>query len=285
MPSTREIRRRIRSVKSTAQITKAMEMVSAVKMRRSQAAVLASRPYAERMEHLLGTLAAHTEADLHPLLRRRPVERIAVLLVTSDRGLCGSLNVNAVRQAAGILLEYPNAASVVTVGRKGRDWMARYGAAVVADVSELGDRPTLLDAAPVARVIIDQYVSGEIDAVDLVYSKYASTTVQRIVRERLLPIEPRPEDGRHFADFIYEPSAEEVLRALLPRYVEMLVYQAILESRASEHSARMVAMHNATENAQEVIEQLTLNYNKARQSGITSEILEIASGAGGLAEG
>lgn len=261
-----------------------MEMVSAVKMRRAQTAVLASRPYSERMAGLIGALAAHAEAGVHPLLQSRPVEKIGILLITSDRGLCGSLNVNAVRQAAKLLLDYPDASNVYCIGRRGCDWMARHSANVAADFSDIGDRPSLSDVTPVARLIRDLYTAGEVDAIDIVYNQYRSTTVQRAVRERLLPIEPRAEAGRHFADFIYEPSLEQVLRELLPRYLEVTIYQALLESRASEHSARMIAMHNATENAQDVIQQLTLNYNKARQSGITSEILEIASGAGALAE-
>lgn len=285
MPSTRAIRGRIRSVKNTAQITKAMEMVSAVKMRRAQSAVLASRPYAEHMSELIGALAAHAESREHPLLQRRPVMKSGLLLITSDRGLCGSMNVNAVRQAASYLVDRPEEVSVITIGRKGRDWMVRHGANVIAEISHLGDRPNVMDVAPVARIIIDGYTDKGLDAVELVYSQFVSTTVQRPVRRQLLPIEPRAEEGRHYGEFIYEPSSGRVLSELLPRYVEVLVYQAVLESLASEHSARMVAMHAATQNAQDVIEQLTLTFNKMRQSSITSEILEVASGAEALAEG
>jgi len=286
MPSTREIRRRIRSVKNTAQITKAMEMVAAVKMRRAQAAVLASRPYAERMGLLLAGLAAHQPADAgHPLLQRRPVERTALVLVTADRGLCGALNVNVLRQAASFILESRVPVSVVTIGRKGRDWMVRHGRDVIADASQLGDRPTLLDTAPIARVVVDGYVQKRFDAVYLVYSQFVSTTVQRVVQRQLLPAEPAAEAGRHFAEYIFEPDPATVLNQLLPRLIEVQVYQAVLEGLASEHSARMVAMHNATQNAQDVIQELTLSYNKARQSSITKEILEIASGAEALQRG
>ncbi len=284
MPSTREIRRRIRSVRNTAQITKAMEMVSAVKMRRAQAAVLASRPYSERMGLLLASLAAHQPADSsHPLLQRRPLQRAALVLITADRGLCGSLNVNALRQAASFMLESSVPVSTITVGRRGRDWLVRHGRGeVIADFSGLGDRPTLLDTAPIARVVMDGYAERRFDAVYLVYNRFVSTTVQRVTQQQLLPIEPAREAGRHFAEYIFEPSPAAVLDQLLPRLVEVQIYQAVLESLASEHSARMVSMHNATQNAHEVIQELTLTYNKARQSGITKEILEIASGAEAL---
>jgi F-type H+-transporting ATPase subunit gamma len=285
MPSTREIRGRIKSVKSTAQITRAMEMVSAVKMRRAQAATLASRPYSERMARLVGVLAAHTDAEENPLLRRRPIQRSGLLLITSDRGLAGSLNVNVVRQAATYLVDHTEPVSVVTIGRKGREWMVRHGADVIAEVSQIGDKPGLIDIAPIARIVIDQYSDKSLDAVDLVYSQFVSTTVQRAVRKRLLPVEPERETGRHFSDFLFEPNPSRVLHELLPRYVEVLIYQALLESLASEHSARMVAMHAATQNARDVIQELTLAYNKMRQTSITNEILEISSGAEALAGG
>lgn len=283
MPSTREIRRRIRSVKNTAQITRAMEMISAVKMRRAQAAVLASRPYAERLALLLSRLAAHplTEGG-HPLLQRRPIERVGLVLITSDRGLCGALNVGVLRHAASLMLETSAPTSIIAVGRKGRDWMVRHGRNVVAEVSKLGDRPALLDTAPIARLVADGYAQGRFDAVYLVYSEFVSTTTQRVAQRELLPVEPAVEAERHFAEYIFEPDPVTVLNQLLPRFVEVQIYQAVLESLASEHSARMVAMHNATQNAQEVIQDLTLTYNKTRQDGITKEILEIASGAEAL---
>jgi F-type H+-transporting ATPase subunit gamma len=175
--------------------------------------------------------------------------------------------------------------SVITIGRRGRDWVVRHGLDIVADVSQLGDRPTLLDTSPAARVVIDGYEQGRFDAVHLVYNRFVSTTVQRVEERQLLPVEPAGEVGRHFAEYIFEPDPATVLGQLLPRLIEVQVYQTVLESLASEHSARMVAMHNATQNAHEVIQELTLSYNKARQSGITKEILEISSGAEALQRG
>lgn len=285
MPSTREIRRRIRSVTNTAQITKAMEMVSAVKMRRAQAAVIASRPYAEKMAELLASLAANNSGLGHPLLGVRPIKRIGLVLITSDRGLCGALNINVIRTAAAYSLEQSTPAGLVTIGRRGRDWMSRRGVEIVADLPTLPDRPALLDIAPAARVVMDGYASGAFDAVYLVYSDFRSTTSQVARRKQLLPVELARGTSQQLADYIFEPSADAVLNDLLPRFVESEIYEAVLESRASEHSARMIAMHNATANAEDVVEDLTLSYNKARQAGITREILEIASGAEALSQG
>lgn len=285
MPSTREIRRRIRSVTNTAQITKAMEMVSAVKMRRAQAAVIASRPYAEKMAELLASLAANNSGLGHPLLGVRPIKRIGLVLITSDRGLCGALNINVIRTAATYSLEQSTPAGLVTIGRRGRDWMSRRGVEIVADLPTLPDRPALLDIAPAARVVMDSYASGAFDAVYLVYSDFRSTTSQVARRKQLLPVELARGTSQQLADYIFEPSADAVLNDLLPRFVESEIYEAVLESRASEHSARMIAMHNATANAEDVVEDLTLSYNKARQAGITREILEIASGAEALSQG
>lgn len=283
MPSTREIRRRIRSVTNTAQITRAMEMVSAVKMRRAQAAVLASRPYAERMERLISSLAAHLPPDeSHPLLDRRPVERVGLILMTSDRGLAGSFNVNVIRQAGTFLLETTVPVDLITIGRKGRDWMIRRGREVIAEISGLTDRPSVLDIAPAARIVMDGYAQRRFDAVYMIYNRYVSTTIQTVERRRLLPVEPAHEVGRHHPEYIFEPDPATVMGQLLPRFVEVQIYEGVLESLASEHSARMVAMHNATQSANDVVQELTLSYNKARQSGITSEILEISSGAEAL---
>lgn len=263
-----------------------MEMVSAVKMRRAQAAVLASRPYAERLDRLIGTLVAHlSNEEIHPLLARREINRSAVILITSDRGLSGSLNVNVIRRAATYLAEHQGAVSLLTAGKRGRDWMARRQQNIIADISPLEDRPGILTVAPLASVVIDAYEKGEVDAVYLVYNRYVSTTTQAPTLRQLLPVEPLPESGRGFAEFTFEPDPLQVLDMLLPRYVEAEIYEALLESLASEHSARMVAMHNATINAQDVIQSLTLSYNKARQASITKEILEISSGAEALHQG
>lgn len=283
MPSTREIRRRIRSVKNTGQITKAMEMVAATKMRRAQAMTLASRPYSEKMWQVLGSLAARVPAldDLHPLLRQRERRNIGLLLITADRGLAGGYNSNVIRHAATFNLQQALPVKLVTMGRKGRDWMLRRGREVIAEFTGMPDRPTVLDIAPVARVITDGYVSATFDAFYLVYTEFVSTATQRPTLRQLLPIEVPPETPGG-ADYIYEPAPQAVLEALLPRFVEVQIYQALLEAVASEHSARMMAMHNATQNVKEVVEELTLTYNKARQAGITKEIMEITSGAEAL---
>jgi F-type H+-transporting ATPase subunit gamma len=284
MPSLRDIRRRIRSIKSTARITKAMEMVSAAKMRRAQQRVLAGRPYADRIRAVLADVAATIpvtdEGPINPLLEVRPVQRIGLILITSDRGLAGGFNANMTRRAAQFIFESPVPVSVVTIGRKGRDFMIRLGRDLRADYSNLGDHPTLLDTTPISRVVMDDFRSGYVDEVYLAYSKFVNTMVQRPVIEKLLPIDPPPDLDK--TEFIYEPSPEAVLDELVTRYIEMQVYHAVLESSASEHSARMVAMRNATENANEVVNDLTLTANKVRQEVITKELLEIVGGVNAL---
>jgi len=284
MAGIREIRRRIRSIKSTEKITKAMEMVAASKMRRAQQRVIAARPYAERMRDVLADLAARVGAldeAPHPLLEQRPVNRLAIVLVTGDRGLCGGFNGNMNRRAASFMLEQEVPVSLVTVGRRGRDFMVRYGRDLRAEFSGLGDYPNLIDTLPISRVVIDDYVDGTVDKVYLAYTQFVNTMVQRPTIRQLLPIEPA-EAGPNPIEYIYEPSPQAVLSDLLPRFVEMQVYHAILESLASFHSAQMVAMRSATDNARDMIQQLTLTYNKARQEMITKELLEIAGGAEAL---
>jgi F-type H+-transporting ATPase subunit gamma len=285
MPSAREIRRRIRSVRNTSQITKAMEMVSAAKLRRAQSAVESSRPYAEQLRALIGTLgsAAGSGDEVHPLLQRRPVRNSALILVTPDRGLTGALVGNLIRAGAAYVAERDPKPSVIALGRKGRDWMVRHGASLLAEFTGM-DRPSLSDVSPIARIVTDEFAAGRVDEVALVYARFYSTSNQRPVRVPLLPIQPaegEAEDQR-YANFLFEPSPEEVLSAILPRYVGVQIYQAVLESLASEHGARMIAMHNATENARDIVKTLTLTYNKARQAGITNEILEISGGAEAL---
>ncbi|MEE8174529.1 MAG: ATP synthase F1 subunit gamma [Dehalococcoidia bacterium] len=284
MADIRIIKRRIRSIQSTAKITRAMEMIAASKMRRAQERGLAGRPYAERMHMVLADLAAQQQdGALHPLLERRPANRIAMVHITPDRGLCGGLNANINRRTAGFLLERPEPKVLIAVGRKGRDFMARYGQEIRAEFTQLGDRPSLLDSLPISRVVIDDYSSGFVDVVYLVYARFVTTMVQRPVLEQLLPVEPAPIPAGQNVEYIYEPSSSAVLAELLPRFVEMQLYHAILESIASEQSARMVAMRNATENANELIEDLTLTYNKTRQEMITRELLDITGGAAALA--
>lgn len=284
MPSLRAIRGRIKSVKNTAKITKAMEMIAASKMRRAQQRTLASRPYAEKLHELLADLATQSSGDFtDPLLDRRVVNRIMVVHITSDRGLKGAFNANMNRRTGNFLLEQTVPTTVVTVGRKGRDFMLRAHRDVRADFTDLTDRPSLLDTLPIARIVMDDFRDGLVDAVYLAYSEFVNTLVQRPTIRQLLPIEPPHETEARPRDFLYEPGPEELLTALLPRYVEFQVYQAILESIAGEQSAQMVAMRNATDNANEVVAQLTLDYNKARQESITKELLEISGGAAALA--
>ena len=286
MPSTREIRRRIRSVESTAKVTKAMELVAASKMRRAQQRALAGRPYAERMNWVLADLAeTMNQADsetLHPLLRRREVRNACIVLITPNRGLCGGLPGNVNREASTLAMELGVPASMIAVGKKGRDFFRRSDVDMRATFTELGDYPEYIEVLPIARVVMDDYLANEYDQVFLVYPYFVNTMVQEPRVQQLLPVEPPEEEETHAVDYIYEPSRDAVLADLLPRYVEMQIYEALLESIASEQSARMVAMRNATEAAEEMIEELTLARNKARQEQITKELLDIVGGVEGM---
>jgi F-type H+-transporting ATPase subunit gamma len=284
MPSLRDIRRRIRSVKNTSQITRAMEMIAATKLRRVQHQTVAARPYAERLRQMVADLSVLAGgAELHPLLQHRPVQRLGLLLMTTDRGLCGALNTNILIHAGRIVAERELPTSVIAVGRKGRDWMLRQRLDLLADFAAPTDRPAYVDALPIARVAVDAFLGGQVDEVVMVYPDFVSTLVQRPVARRLLPLPKLPEEARGvYHEYIFEPDAATVLAALLPRYVENQIYQAILETAASEHAARMVAMRNATQSAKELVQELTLTYNKTRQEVITKELLEIASGAEAL---
>ena len=285
MANIRLIRRRIRSVENTAKITRAMELVAASKMRRAQERVLAARPYAEKMVEMLSHLASQPQEGegIHPLLEKREVSRTEIVHITPDRGLCGGLVANVNRSASGFMLKGDGAEStLVTVGGKGRDFMTRFGRDVKAVFTDLGDRPALLDILPIARIVIDDYTNGFADRVYLSYSRFVTTTVQQPMMTQILPIEPVTTEGSVGAGYIYEPDSIQVLGELLPRFVEMQVYEAVLESIASEQSARMVAMRNATENANDMIQDLTLVYNKARQEAITTDLLDITGGVAAL---
>jgi F-type H+-transporting ATPase subunit gamma len=285
--SFREIRGRIRSVKNISQITRAMEMVAASRMRRAISRVTATRPYSERIGAVIANLAGGAggaEGDEQfPLLDQRPLRRVAIILVTSDKGLCGALNSNVIRRASRYMLNEAGVpVEVITVGKKGRDFMVRYRREVVAEFTALGDYPTLDQVAPIAQVAVDDFTSGKVDAVYLIYTRFINTLSQRPEMQQLLPVQA-PEQSGPASDVIFEPSAGAVLNALLPRYVDQQVYRAILESIASEQSARMVAMRNATDNARDLVSELTLSLNKARQARITSEVSEISAGAAALA--
>ncbi|MCH7719353.1 MAG: ATP synthase F1 subunit gamma [Chloroflexi bacterium] len=286
MPTTREIQRRIRSVQNTAKITKAMELVAASKMRRAQQSALAGRPYAERIIWVLAdlaeTLSQMDPETLHPLLRRREVRKVGIVHITPNRGLCGGLPANVNRRAAALTLDVGVPVQLVAVGRKGRDFFRRSNVTIRAEFTELGDYPEYLDILPIARVVMDDYLAGEVDQVFLVYTFFINTVTQEPKVRQLLPVEPPEEAATQAVDYIYEPSREAVLSELLPRYVEMEIYEAILEGIASEQSARMVAMRNASEAAEEMIEDLTLARNKARQEQVTKELLDIVGGVEGL---
>jgi F-type H+-transporting ATPase subunit gamma len=281
VPSQREIRRRIGSVRNIKQITRAMQFVAASKLKRAQDATLQSRPYREKLDEVLADLAAVLSEAEHPLLVRREEGDRLIILFTTDRGLAGSLNTNTIRFAAKEIAESTGGLSVVTVGRKGTAAMRRGRVPLAAAFEGYGDRPSFADVLPLARLVSDDYLAGTYARVDLIHPTFVSTLVQRPVLERLLPIEPGEDTaaGIPGRQFLFEPSAGEVLQQLLPRFVATRLYQAVLEVTASEHSARMVAMRNATENAEELIDDLTLTYNKVRQANITREMIEIATGA------
>ena len=284
MATIREIRRRIKSVQNTAKVTKAMEMVAASKMRRAQERTMAARPYAEKMQQVLADLAAQHRSgeEVHPLLQQREVNRIALIHITPDRGLCGGLVANINRSVASFILEQNVPITTVVVGRKGRDFMNRSGQEVRAEFTQLGDRPSIVDIQPITHIVIDDYTNGLIDEVYVSYTRFVNTMNQQPVLWRLLPVEPTAIEPGQNVEYIYEPSPAEVLAELLPRYVEKELYHVILEAVASEQSARMVAMRSATDNAKEIVEELTITYNKVRQEMVTKELLDIVGGVAAL---
>ncbi len=279
MPDIRKVRRRIKGVQNIAKITRAMEMIAASRMRKAQERGLQGRPYAEKIEQVIADLAALPDIGLqHPLLQSREIKKIAVVHITPDRGLCGGLNANLNRHLAGFILQQKIPVEVVAVGRKGRDFLARSSANLIAEFTQLSDQLGYLDTLPVSGIVIEEFTRGAIDMVYISYARFVSTLVQKPVMQQLLPVQPAEIPGGQNVDYIYEPGATEVLGTLLPRFVEMEIYHAILESIASEQSARMVAMRNATDSANELIGDLTLLYNKARQESITRELLDITGG-------
>lgn len=296
MPSIREIRERIRSVKNTAKITRAMQMVASSKMRRAQERVEQSRPYAEQLRALVSRLARAGGEDLGDelaLMKQRPVHNIGILLITPDRGLCGALPSNINRLGATTALELQNKlaeqgqrpnVSYVGVGRKGRDFLVRSQLNMLAEFTNYGDRPSMNDASAIAQVAVDAFVNGEVDVVYLVYSQFINTMTQRPAAVQLLPVQPPEGEAseKETIEYIYEPNASEIFKALLPRYVDVQVYQALLETVSSFLSAQMIAMKNATDNANELVDDLTLTYNKARQAAITQQIIEVVSGSQAL---
>ena len=295
MPSLKDIRGRIGSVRNIAQITRAMEMVAASRMKRAQDSSLAARPYADELEAALGRVAgaAGLTEEIDPLLARRPIRRAGIIVITTDRGLAGSLNANATRAVLRWVTERASRSNgdarveieAITVGRKGRDALRRAGVPIAAHFAQLGDRPSFADVTPIARLVTEDFLAEKYDEIDIAYSTFVSTLAQRPEIATILPV-VRPEMGeeteRTNDEYLFEPSPEAVLRRLLPHYVAIGIYRAVLENNASEQSARMIAMRNSTDNANELIDDLTLVYNKTRQATITREMIEIASGAEAL---
>ena len=291
--SLRDIRKRIASVRSTQQITKAMKMVATAKLRRAQENILATRPYATKMFEVLSSLAARTSPDVHPLLYRREPKRVEVVVFTSDRGLCGAFNMNLIQRAEKFMEEEKSGAEVITfsfIGRKGRDYFRKRKVNIRREYVNLFGKVDYPLASRIGQDLVQAYAEEQVDAIYLLYSEFRSAIQQRILLEKILPVTPKIPDGERRSlssgpaavEYIYEPSEGEILGKLLPMYVEVQVYRALLESVASEFGARMTAMENATNNATEMIDKLTLVYNKARQAAITKELIEIVSGAEAL---
>jgi F-type H+-transporting ATPase subunit gamma len=284
MASTRDIRRRIKSVKNTRQITKAMELVAASKMKKAQALALAGRPYAQLMASMLAALAGRVDESLHPFLVKREVRTRGILLLTTDKGLCGPLNANLFK----LVLDIKTPAKFVAVGRKGAQFLARTKRDIVADFT-ITDRVQFSEVKPAVEMMMQMYLDGKIDTLEIIYSRYKNTLVQEPTIRPLLPLTNVKDFIAHLRsdlgggkttddrDMLFEPNAQSVLEALLPFYVNRYVYQLALSGKASEHSARMVAMKTAKDNATNLLGDLTLEYNKARQAAITQEILEIAA--------
>jgi F-type H+-transporting ATPase subunit gamma len=294
MASAREMRLRIRSVKNISQVTRALEAVSASKVRKAVAAVQATRPYATKAWQVLMHVAGQPgRENLHPLLTRRSeVRNVLAVVVSGDRGLAGAYNTNVMRFTAQTFDKSPVSVKFVAVGRKGRDMLMRRRKQVIADFSNLPAAPSISDVSPIGRLIVDDFLKGDVDEVWLVYTDFINMVKQEAVVKKLLPLEMGGGHGRveayehqHLsAAYIYEPGEQEILEEIIPRFTALQIYQAVLESQASEHAARMVAMRNATDNAIELVSELQMQYNKARQQAITNDLLDIAGGAEALAQ-
>jgi F-type H+-transporting ATPase subunit gamma len=290
MPSLIDLRRRIRAVKNTQQITKAMKMVAASKLRRAQERIINARPYASQMQRVLSSVATRVDPSIHPLLtvrEPRPDSKTLVLVVTGDKGLCGSFNTNAIKAGAAYILESPQKCTLGLVGRKGRDFFARRGFAVLFEQIGIFQKLRYEDARVIAQTAIDAFVTGDVDRVVLIYNEFRSVMSQRVIVDQLLPIGREEVDGAstpapNQIDYLYEPSAQEIFDQLLPRFIEVQVYRALLESNAAFFAAQMTAMDTATKNSGDMIANLTLYMNKVRQAAITREIIEVVSGAEAL---
>ena len=283
MAGAKEIRTKIKSIQNTQKITKAMEMVAASKMRKAQDRMAAARPYANKMRNVIGHLAnAHPEYK-HPYLIDREVKRVGYIVVSSDRGLCGGLNINLFKAVVSSMKEWSDKGvdiDVCTIGKKAASFFSRVGGNIVSELSSIGDTPRAHELIGSVKVMLDAYDEGKIDRVYLVFNDFVNTMTQEAHIEQVLPLEQKADEELEYHwDYIYEPNAKDVLDALLMRYVESLVYQGVVENIACEMSARMIAMKSASDNAGDIIDELQLVYNKARQAAITQEISEIVSGA------
>lgn len=288
MSGAKEIRTKSASIKNTQKITSAMEKVAASKMRKTQVAMNASKPYATKIYEVVKHIARANSEYRHPFMITREVKTIGLIIVTSDRGLCGGLNANLLRDTLKMMRQWESqglALNLCVIGRKGQAFFKRFGGHLVASTDNLGDKPSTSDLIGVVKVMLDSYYAGEIDALHVVYNEFVNTMSQKPVFKQLLPLPVSEEDiktlGHHW-DYIYEPEANELLDALLNRYIEQLVYQSVVENIACEQAAKMIAMKSATDNAGELIKQLQLAYNKARQAAITQELAEIVGGASAL---
>ncbi len=286
MPSLKDIRKRIASVKNTQQITKAMKMVAAAKLRRAQESITQARPYADKMREVISNLSLRVELDRHPLLIRREVKTREILVITSDRGLCGGYNQNIIREVTHLLKAKEEGVETIQlniIGRKGLEFFKRRTYPIRKEYKNILGDVTYATVAEVGKDIVSAYEAGEFDELLMVYNHFRSAISQNVTVQKLLPIEPitPPEEGG-ITDYIYEPSEERILNQLLPRYIEVQIFRAMLEALASEHGARMTAMESATNNAAEMIDHLTLAMNRARQAAITKELMEIVGGAEAL---
>ena len=288
MAGAKEIRSKIASIKNTQKITRAMEMVAASKMRKTQDRMRASKPYATKIYNVVRHIARATSEYRHPFMTAREIKRVGLIVVTSDRGLCGGLNANLLRETIGTMRKWQTEGKEIdlcVVGRKGQAFFKRVGGRVIASVDHLGDTPGIKDLLGVVKVMLDAFYRGEIDALHIVYNEFVNTMTQTPRVEQLLPLPTAEEDSKtlgHHWDYIYEPDAKELLDALLERYIELQAYQAVVENIACEQAAKMIAMKSATDNAGDLIKEFQLAYNKARQAAITQELAEIVGGAAAI---
>jgi len=285
MPSSKEIKKQIGSIENTKKITSAMEMVAASKMRKAEARMHATRPYAEKMRQVIGHIGkAHPEYT-HPFMEEREAKNAGIIIITSDRGLCGGLNTNAMRETLNLMEDLQGqgvAYQAAAIGKKSQPLLNRLGVNIMAERSDYGDAPEVTDIAGTVKVVMDAYMAGELDRVYLVYNQFVNTMTQNVQTEQILPITDVAEPDELHWDYIYEPEPQAVIDGLMERYVESLVFHGLVENIASEQAARMVAMKSASDNAEDLIEDLKLSYNKARQAAITAELAEITSGAAAL---